>query len=545
MARGDYYSGIFGPAGGRLNAPAANPFQAAAQSDPWSGLRQAGQIPLPATQSPLTQPTSRKPSYSPLTDPNGPLARAGWIGALLAQGPTKGEYLAEKLGMAQQAALSGIGLRLQGGMTPQRAILDFANSPEGVDFFTSGGGFTDLANVAKGLTPPVEENVVMSPGQELRGSTTGALVASVPPSDVTKFNAMTDLAGLTDQEKQQMAQATLLKDTTGDLSAAEGAMNRLVAGGRIKQETADLILGGVLTTKPILDEAGKTIGYGVVDLSSPDGSIKQLPTNGQAPGQLPQPNSRDYAPGVTPGTEPEKQPDNGPMFEGMTDPADIVDAAGPIGWLIGRFGPLFGNYDPSMAGNETVQKRNALGRIMADAAALAKDGKVLKSEMDDIRALSDTLGIMQSPISVAEKLLAMHDAYDNADKVLAATIANPNSTAKNIGDARIEQAAIRRAKANMPTRQSLLAKKERLGAMQPGAALKEAVTGAEEAVTKTEKNLGVTPPEAKAPGAAGPQDYGQDAARLRKDWENGKLRKGDTVIINGQTRPITEDYRSK
>lgn len=133
-----------------------NPFQKAAGGDPWEGMREptpaAEMQPLPAQ----AQPTSRKSAmdgYSPLRDPNGPLARAGWIGSLLATGPTREQAMMQDAGSGQQQAVTGIGRRLESGMTPQRAIFDFANSPEGQEFFTSGGGFTDLANVVKGLSP--------------------------------------------------------------------------------------------------------------------------------------------------------------------------------------------------------------------------------------------------------------------------------------------------------------------------------------------------------------------------------------------------------
>jgi hypothetical protein len=132
----------------------SNPFQSAAQSDPWQGMR----APTPAAEmSPMQAPaqaTSRQPAgrpYSPMLASDGPLARAGWIGSLLAQGPSREEHMLQQAGSATQSAVTSIGQRIQGGMAPQRAILDFASSPEGQQFFVSGGGFSDLANIAKGM----------------------------------------------------------------------------------------------------------------------------------------------------------------------------------------------------------------------------------------------------------------------------------------------------------------------------------------------------------------------------------------------------------
>lgn len=531
--RGDYFSGI-GLGGPRLNAPSANPFQQAVQSDPWAGLRQAGQVPMQPLSAAPVQPTSRVPAYSPITDPNGPLARSGWIGALLAQGPTKAEHMAQQLGAAQQGALTSIGQRMQSGMSPQRAILDFANSQEGSDFFVNGGGFTDLANMAKGLTPPVVEGVVMSPGQEMRNPYTAELMGQpVAPTEVQKFNAFADIADMTDDEKKQAAQAQILKDQTGDMSAAEAAMARLVAGGRIKQETADLILGGVITPQPILDEAGKTIGYGVFDKSN--GSFTQLPTVGQAAGQLPQPNSKDYATGVTPGTEPEKQPDNGPVFEGMQNAADIVDAAGPIGWLVERTLPLFGNYDPSGSGKETIQKRQVLGRIMADANNLGNNGRMLKQEQEDLRNLSNTLGFMNSPVTAATTLLGLHDQYDNLERRLNEIANSRGGTAAVKGNALVDIANIQRARANLPTREDLKLKMTQLESQAPGKAMGEAVSNAEKPV---EKALGTgAQPEQPAGGTMDFQNMGQ----VTEAWKAGKLRKGMTVRVGNKTYPVTAD----
>ncbi len=530
--RGDYYQGV-GLNSPRLNAPSANPFQSARGADPWGGLREAGQIPMQPLSGAPVQPTSRVPAYSPLTDPSGPLARSGWIGALLAQGPTKAEHLAQTLGVAQQGAMTAIGQRMQSGMSPQRAILDFAQSPEGSEFFVNGGGFTDLANMAKGLTPPVEEGVVMSPGQQLVGQDTGTVRASVPVSEVQKFNAMADLGGLTDDEKKEAAQAQILKDQTGDGSAAESAVARLVASGRMTRETGDLILSGAIKTQPILDEAGKTIGYGIHDLST--GTFTQLPTNGQAPGQLPQPTSKDYAAGVTPGTEPEKQPDNGPKFEGMANPADIVDAAGPIGWLVERTLPLFGNYDPSGAGNDTVQKRQILGRIMADANNLGNNGRMLKQEQEDLRNLSNTLGFINSPATAAQTLLGLHDQYDNLEKRLNEIATGRGGTAAVKGNALVDIANIQRARANLPTRDQLKQKMTGLQAQAPG----EAMTGEVEKVEKLgEKALGTAAQEQQASG--GTMEF-KDMSAVTEAWKAGKLRKGMTVRIGNKTYPVTAD----
>lgn len=80
--------------------------------------------------------------YSPLTDPEGPLARAGWIGALLAQGPSRTEHLqsiedqkAKDIGQARGQAFQTLaGLVQTQGLSPQKAFLQFMNTPDGMNF---------------------------------------------------------------------------------------------------------------------------------------------------------------------------------------------------------------------------------------------------------------------------------------------------------------------------------------------------------------------------------------------------------------------------
>lgn len=519
-----------------------NPFQRATGADPWEGMRAVGQSPAQAPQPVQQQPTSQmsaQPAYNPLRDPNGPLARAGWIGALMATGPTKQEALLAQAGAGQQAAVAGIGQRIQAGMPPQRALIDFANSPEGQEFFVSGGGFSDLANIVKGVSPaPLPDPINMGAGSSIfqpDGKGGGSMIASNPVSEVQKFQAMTDFANMSEPEIAQAARAQMAQDLSGNPTEGEAARAALVASGKISQETSDLMGAGMIKIQPILDQSGATVGHAMVNMV--DGTTTMLQPAATAPGQLPQPGSKDYAAGITPGTGTEEIGNNGPVFQGMTNPADIVDSAGPVGWLMEKLGPIAGNAFPAMSPVETTRNRKALGAVMADANMLAKSGKVLKTEMDDLRALADTLKVFTDPSSAAQTLISLHDRYDNLETQLLEMANDPKTTAQVRGDAILDLSGIKRARSNLPTRDSLTAKLEALQSKQPLETLTNTMQEGEKALEKS----GVVEPE-KPVAQPGGASY-TDVQTLRKDWEDGKLKKGDTVTLNGKKYPITRDFK--
>lgn len=481
---------------------------------------------------PLQMPELAKPNrYTP--------GSVMWALTGGADAPTQEQYQAQQLGQGQAQAIHGISARIQSGMTPQRAIMDFAGSPEGMNFFTNGGGFSDLANIVKGLTPAGPSYEKLGANESLvrtDGAGGPEVVLTAPNADVNKATALMDLGNLTAEERSYVARQMLNKDMTGDLSAAEAAMSRLVKQGRISQKTSDLILGGVLKPTPIMDAAGNTIGYGVADLSQ-QGNITMLPnTTSATPGQIPTPGTKDYAEGITPGTKPEDLPDNGPQFQNMTNPADIVDAAGPVGVLTEKIGNLLGAAFPSLAATETTQKRNMLARIRSDAISLsASSGRTYSTELNDLRSLADTTQFLTTnPADAAQTLLNLHDAYDNLERAALDIRDDPQMTGKARGEAVLDLANIKKARANLPTRASLTQKLEDIKAQAP----LEAVT---KGLSEVEQNA------AKAGLIDQPTDTGNlptytGMDQLRADWKAGKLKKGQQFILNGKTQKIDMDY---
>lgn len=484
-----------GPLGVFANTPDAlsNPFAAAlGGASGGGGGGFGGLLGLGAGGAPTASAGQPSRRYNPMGDPNGALARSGWIGSLLSGsigGPTREEFAMEQAGMAQQQAFQKISQSIEAGMAPQKAILDFVNSPEGSAFFTSGSGMTDLANFVKGVTPPAPESTVLAQGSTI-GQTdpstgvftpqyTAPVAAPPPTTDMQNFQALSEIGRLTPDEQASMARAMMLKNINGDMSAAQEAVGRLVKGGVMSQEVGDLLLSGALEVTPILDAAGGTQGHAVINKTK--GSIFQLPS-GQDPAQAPKPGSPDYAEGITPGTKPEELvgQTNNQMFQQIANPADIVDSAGPGGWLSEKLGAFGGMVAPSVVG-ESARNRKALAIIQADAQQLARSGKMLAGELKLLDGITNNLGIMTNPRYATEALIMLHDMYDNREAVALEEFNNPGSTNKVRGDAQIELGSLRRAKANLPSREGLTAKLSQIEKQYPGQALTEMLIGGEEA----------------------------------------------------------------
>src|SRR5688572_16465968 len=88
----------------------------------------------PNPQAPMGGGKRPGGGFNALLTPDAP----GLLGILgrLSGNPTREEWLFQKAGAASQAGLTGLAQRLQ-TMSPQKAIVDFVSSPEGVEYFAS------------------------------------------------------------------------------------------------------------------------------------------------------------------------------------------------------------------------------------------------------------------------------------------------------------------------------------------------------------------------------------------------------------------------
>lgn len=115
-------------------APAAPP-----QDAPMAPSSRQASNPMAAASAPSS-------TYSPMTDPEGPLARSGWIGALLfGNGQSHTDYAKslqeqkqKQIGMARgQAYQKFTEIMQQPNMTPQKAFMNFMNTPQGMNFIVT------------------------------------------------------------------------------------------------------------------------------------------------------------------------------------------------------------------------------------------------------------------------------------------------------------------------------------------------------------------------------------------------------------------------
>lgn len=192
---------------------------------------------MPTSQLPPSPIQSAAAGYSPLRDPEGPLARAGWIGALMANGPSRTEYLSSledqqkrQVGVTRAKAFKILGTYVQEGNSPQQAFLKFLQSPEGTDFVVTDpdpqGAISDFMKMAQ--PDPVAAarasvfggNPSPTAGPPTQGQPQGGNSAIAPGPNGTVMPA-NPLAGTNAEQLRQGAQRLM---AVGDKEGADLAV---------------------------------------------------------------------------------------------------------------------------------------------------------------------------------------------------------------------------------------------------------------------------------------------------------------------------------
>jgi hypothetical protein len=179
----------------------------------------------------------------------------------------------------------------------------------------------------------------------------------------------------------------------------------------------------------------------------------------------------------------------------------------------------------------TNRQRRALAIIQSDAQQLARDsgGKLLAQQVKIIDKITDNLGIGTSPLDTANALIQLHDMYDNRQAVDEQILNDPHTTAENRGNAAVDLAGIKRAKANLPSRESLTARAAKLRAEQP---LERVTNNLEEGENRAAKTLDAAD-EAVAGNGAKTQTFESTDAAMEA-WKAGKLKKGDKFVVGNK-----------
>lgn len=442
-----------------LGAPSAggNPFAALLQGLGGAGAGAGGVPGTPASA----------PKFNAFLDPSRN-DLGGFLGRLTGA-PTREEYWMQRQGQASQAGMAGLAERVQQGMPPQQAVLDFINSPEGMDFFTTVPNAADEIKKQLALMagPEPQDMINVAPGGAVFDPNTGQQAFSNPTTEVQDFTGLAEVAGLSKDEMATLAQAALVKKQTGDLTQTQEATANLVARGLITPEMKDKIDGGVLQIQPMLGADGSTEGHVIIDMTDPTNPTAILPTGGLTKKPV-QPGSPNYAPGSgsDDGYDPYASVEPGTYLAEFANPADIVEGAGMVPALTETMGGLADIIVPGATGwgAEAAKKRRALDQIKNDARSLKDSGRYLKSDialLDSILPSTSSFS-SQSYTQAAESLIQYRLWLEQRAALATAVYGDPEATNKARGEAKLELIQLDKAMANVPTVDQLDAKVQEL-----------------------------------------------------------------------------------
>lgn len=497
-------------------------------ADPWAGMRDANPFAAALGAGGGMPAAPQGPGYSSLFDPE-----AGGITGLIGRAaglPTREEDYQQKQGAMRGPAMTALTERLQQGMSPQQAVIDFVRTPEGQQFFMQGedamGQIREFMQLA--VAPPVE-GVAMAAGQQMVNPQTGAVMAAVPPTEIQVNNALFEIGGLSPEEQALIARAQLAKTTTGDMSAEEAAVGRLVASGRMSREAGDLLITDALQFVPLYDQAGKQYGQGVWDKTQ-----QRMVQIGDVPQVAAQPGEQDFADGITEGYTQQDQAEVNiqELYKDMADPADIVEGAGITGMFTEAAAGIAGQFIPELESVDNKRKRNALRAIRANVQRLrgVQDNRGFSADVGMLDSFSNTLGAGTSAIGAAQTLISLHDYLDQRAGSALAEEKNRSNTNEVIAGAAQEGAVIRQLKKDLPPRANLVAKIAEL----------EGAEGAiPEAIRSLPETLGVVEKAAEEEGIL-PQSGMSFAteAEASAAKKAGKIKAGDTITIGGRKAKV-------
>lgn len=513
-------------------------------SNPFAGLFGGGGGTNPvaaavSTSAPSPMAPAPSPTYNAFFDPSAGGAR-GLLGSLMGN-PTRQEYAAQKVGSARAAGFRKLSDAIEAGVPPQKAILQFVETPEGQNFFaTSTDPAGELAQYMNQAVGKPKEDYTLN-GQRFSGQTNEVIAtgAEQDTEAVRTFRGMSQIAGLSPEEQATLARGKLAAGE-GDPTQSEAAMEQLVKAGKIDPLTAQKWLAGVISIVPVKDAAGNVTGQQVFDAST-NQVINLGGPNIPAASTIDEPtiDPKTTAPG-----EPLRR-----LSELGLNPADVVDGAGPVGTFGEKIGGLLGNLPGfgDLSGGQSAIKRQGLNQIAADAGTLldvySKNNRASKQDSDNIKTIIGGIsGLTTNPTQAAEKLIMFNDYLDTRDKIATEDAGNSALTQQQRGDALAEQSAIRRARANLPDREALKAKL---------AALKTSPSPVEQAVPDVKAGLGAAEEDAKkAVGEVAKKPDGSEykfdnIEGLRKAVQAGTVKAGDTVIINGKKEVIQSRKKAK
>lgn len=282
------------------------------------------------------------------------------------------------------------------------------------------------------------------------------------------------------------------------MSDREQATAHLVRMGKISEEQRQKILAGQLVVQPILDEYGRTTGHAVVDLTQ--GRTQMLPAPVVADTSRASAIAGDPS-ATTPAQQQAQAAPNAPAQQqaaqqqaGKTDnpidligakpdndfqnPADIYDAASPLGTLTGQVSSLTGNFpgQETSAGPRVNQSRQRLRGIRASAQKI-KEGRQFASEVKTMDALlPDPDAYLQNPLDEVNKAIERRKQIGNYWQQDVETLNDPRSSVETKKKASARIAEYRLYLANEAPMAALMEKRAQLMQGQGGTSAKDAIS---------------------------------------------------------------------
>lgn len=501
--------------------------------------------PQQATGTPFApQPNRGNSPFANLFTPDSPSPIFATIGTALGN-PSRAEVNARQLGAAQGGVLSTLSQSMTQGRTPQQALLDLMSTEEGIDYFTKGGDVKTLVDYMASTTPPPAGANVLSPGEQLL-TDAGDVIGAVPTTEAQNFDALTEAALLSPEEKAEIARSQLYANATGDMTQVEAATARMVQNGAMSPEFRDLILSGVVGYKvnPVTDALMP------FDLRQMDPNMQgapfALPIDGAQPTGAQQP-SGDYSPMTAEEIEPSAlQPETGEVDWSSIDPSDIttdnaaiINGAGVLRTVQGRIGQIAGLADPSLAAPVVNAMRNAMQTIKTKAGDSGlRAGNRLAADLKNFDKLTDYEGV--EPANYGANLIQLHAMIDRELRIAERIAANPSSSSKLRQDVEANIYSLVNLKAALPPVDDLRKEVARIRSSE-GQINEILPLKAQQAIEGLESELQLPNGNSKSQPNKKQENELPTFASEEAVWKavsEGKVKNGDRVIVNGRELPV-------
>lgn len=379
--------------------------------DKWEGYKQ----PTATTVGPGSYTAAPQPTPAPAVSPGGPVAGSnpfgrmfasdagglpGLIGMLSGAG-TGAEMQQARLGGMQQKGLQAFQKSIENaGGNIQKGAVDFINSPEGINLFSSS---QDPAGVMKQWLQlsqkPVDKFSTIGPGSGVLNETTGVVSQGQPTSELQNAHGFLDLSKLDPQQAADFGKAMLgkMSTTTDNKTQKEAAIDWLVANNGMDKVTGEKLKGGVIQVSQPRDVAGNPLGAPVaIDLST--GQVTVIgganPAAGSQKSATPLP--------VDPATQQPTRPS-----------ADMIFGAGAVGNATATGGGILGNAVPGMGGQTAVGQQSALANIFSKVTGLAQGNTRLAQEFKFLTDMIDKSGWLSNPSDQATALMQLNQVVGN------------------------------------------------------------------------------------------------------------------------------------